>query len=104
VAHERAEDLLEHARALPFLKATMTRRPRTKLLRQRLPLAARPKPIQDSSEDQSVIDARATAVRFRSLGGDQPLHQAPQIIRNILEVVAIHEDCRSHPTFTFNRF
>jgi hypothetical protein len=82
----------------------MTRRSRAELLGQRLPLTAGAKPLQNARDNLAVVHARPATARLGLYSRKLPLHRAPQIIRNVVEVVAVHHDGGSQLDLFFTRF
>jgi hypothetical protein len=83
-------DFREHSELHPLLEPQMARRARTKLVRQRLPLAPRLQPIEDPRHHDARSHGRAPTFRFRPLHGDQRLDTQPQRLGNVGEL-GFHE-------------
>lgn len=81
-------DPLKDAARGPLAETAVTRRARTELRGERLPLASRAQPVQDTGQDHSVWDTRATARRLGRLSGDQMGDEVPKSLGDLCESLA----------------
>jgi len=86
VLEQHLEDLAEDTRAHPFLKALVNAGARAELIGNRLPLAPRSKPVGNTGNRASVVEAGAasSALPLRRLGNER-LDLLPKFVVDVPE-------------------